>query len=242
MLNYLNQISYCCCPVSWFIKESSGYNNVIAGGGGCRTPHLYFIIIKGDKIIYLRIISGLMKGRAIPFNTGKFNNADITPQKVKGAIFSIIGEDLQGKTFVDLFSGSGQIGIEALSRECSLAVLNEKDKFRFEFIKDFLIKNKLLDKVMLLNLNAKSAIKHIANKGVRVDFIFIDPPYIKEGGLVEIYNEIISYIVSSDILHEDSVIIVQHFSSNELPPDCSGLVKKSVKKYGATSLSIYEKG
>ncbi|MCL2155335.1 MAG: RsmD family RNA methyltransferase [Leptospirales bacterium] len=187
----------------------------------------------------IRIISGSMKGRVIPFNTGRFNNADITPQKVKGAIFSIIGEDLQGKTFVDLFSGSGQIGIEALSRGCSFAVLNERDKFRFEFIKDFLVKNKLLDRVMLLDLNVKSAIKYIANKGVRADFIFIDPPYRKEDGVVNIYSDIISHITSSDILHEDSLIIVQHFSANELPQICSRLVKGSVKRYGSTSLSIY---
>jgi 16S rRNA (guanine(966)-N(2))-methyltransferase RsmD len=182
-----------------------------------------------------------MKGRIIPFNTGKFNNADITPQKVKGAIFSIIGEDLQGKTFIDLFSGSGQIGIEALSRDCSLAVLNENDKFRFEFIKDFLIKNNLSDKVILLDLNAKFAVKHLSDKGVRADFIFIDPPYSKEQGIVDTYNSIFSYITKSDILHEDSIIIVQHFSANELPDECYGFTKRSVKRYGSTALSIYEK-
>lgn len=189
----------------------------------------------------IRIISGLMKGRVIPFNTGRFNSADITPQKVKGAIFSIIGEYLQGKTFVDLFSGSGQIGIEALSRGASPVVLNEKDRFRFEFIKDFLIKNRLLDRVTLLNLSAKSAIKRLWDKGVRADFIFIDPPYSKEEGTVNTYNEIISHITNFDILHEDSVIIIQHFSANELPEKCYEFAKSSVKRYGSTSLSIYEK-
>ena len=184
----------------------------------------------------IRIISGLMKGRAIPFNTGRFNNADITPQKVKGAIFSIIGEDLQGKTFVDLFSGSGQIGIEALSRGASLVVFNEKDRFRFEFIKDFLTKNRLLDRVIILNIDAESAVKHI---GVRADFIFIDPPYNKDNGKTDIYNRMISYITDSDLLHEDSIIIVQHWGENELPATCCGLEKMSAKRYGSTALSIY---
>jgi 16S rRNA (guanine(966)-N(2))-methyltransferase RsmD len=188
----------------------------------------------------IRIIAGSMKGRVIPFNTGRFNNADITPQKVKGAVFSIIGEDLREKTFVDLFSGSGQIGIEALSRGCSEVVLNEKDRFRFEFIKDFLAKNKLLDRATLLNLDARSAIKHISDKGVRADFIFIDPPYSKKEGLVDTYNKIISHITASDIWHEDSGIIVQHFSANELPQNYHGFVKRFVKRYGSTSLSIYE--
>jgi len=187
----------------------------------------------------IRIIAGLMKGRVIHFNTGRFNNADITPQKVKGAIFSIIGEDLQGKTFIDLFSGSGQIGIEALSRGCSLVVLNEKDRFRFEFIKDFLAKNKLLDRAILLSLDAKSAVKHISAKGVRADFVFIDPPYSKKEGIADTYSKIISYIVGSDVLHEDSLLIAQHFSANELPQICHGLEKRPVKRYGSTSLSIY---
>ena len=186
----------------------------------------------------IRIISGLMKGRVIPFNTGRFNNADITPQKVKGAIFSIIGEDLQGKTFVDLFSGSGQIGIEALSRGASLVLFNERDRFRFEFIKDFLTKNRLLDRVILLNIDAKSAVKHI---GVRADFIFIDPPYNKDNGKTDIYNRMISHITESDLLHEDSIIIVQHWGENELPAACCGLAKMSVKRYGSTALSIYKK-
>ena len=189
----------------------------------------------------IRIISGLMKGRVIPFNTGRFSNADITPQKIKGAVFSIIGEDLQGKTFVDLFSGSGQIGIEALSRGASLVVLNEKDRFRFEFIKEFLTKNRLLERVILLNIDAKSAVKYMSDKEVRADFIFIDPPYSKEEGEVNIYNRIISHITVSDILHEDSIIIVQHWALNELAAACCGLEKISVKRYGSTALSIYGK-
>lgn len=187
----------------------------------------------------IRIISGLMKGRVIPFNSARFNNAEITPQKVKGALFSIIGENLSGKTFVDLYSGSGQIGFEALSRKCSLVIFNEKDKLRFEFIKNFISQSGTGDRTLALNLNADTALKRIADRGVRADVIFLDPPYEKEKGATDFYDRILEDISQSGILHGGSDVVVQHFSANELPEVIRGLGKTGVRKYGSTSLSLY---
>src|SRR3990172_4106761 len=86
----------------------------------------------------IRIIAGGLKGRVIPFSNKKFDDADITPQKVKGAVFSMIGEWLEGKGFLDLYAGSGQIGLEALSRGADPVVLNEPDARRFHFITSYL--------------------------------------------------------------------------------------------------------
>jgi len=162
----------------------------------------------------IRIIAGLMKGRFIPFNLNKFKDAEITPQKVKGALFSIIGENLQGKMFVDLFSGSGQIGIEALSRRCSLVVLNEKDRARFEFIKNFVVQSGNSERALVLNLNAMSALKYISERGIKADIIFIDPPYDKEKGITGLYESILKDIEKSGILKETSEVIIQHYSMN----------------------------
>ncbi len=188
----------------------------------------------------IRIISGLMKGRAIPFNTGKFNDAEITPQKVKGAIFSILGENLDGKTFIDLYSGSGQIGIEAISRNCLMAVMVERDKFRFEFIKKFISASGNIEKTIVLNLEAKAALKYLAARGVKADIVFLDPPYDKEKGPTVFYDQILGDIHKSEILKDDSEIIIQHYSANELSEVCGDLIKTDTKKYGTTSLSIYQ--
>jgi len=187
----------------------------------------------------IRIISGLMKGKVIPFNVSKFSDAEITPQKVKGALFSIIGENLQGKTFIDLYSGSGQIGFEALSRNCSFVILNEKDRFRFNFIRDFIVQTGNSDRSLILNLNAKSALKYISERKVKADIVYLDPPYDKEKGSTGFYDPILKDLCVSEILHENSEIIVQHYSANELPESCGDLTKSAVKKYGSTSLSIY---
>lgn len=187
----------------------------------------------------IRIISGIMKGRLIPFNQAKYNDADITPQKVKGALFSMIGERLHMKTFVDLYSGSGQIGFEAISRESQLVVFNEKDRQRFDFIKKFIVENGLEERVLLLNLNAKSALRNMEERGVRADFIFADPPYEKEKGKTDFYNPVLEDIMGSGILTDNSEIIIQHFSANVLPESCGDLKKTGTRKYGTTSLSIY---
>lgn len=187
----------------------------------------------------IRIIAGLMKGKVIPFNSGKFNDAEITPQKVKGALFSILGENLYGKTFVDLYSGSGQIGFEALSRNCSLAVLNEKDKPRFEFIKNFVIQNGNSDRSVVLNLNANSALRYLSDRGVKADIVFLDPPYDKGKGVTGFYDPILDGLIKSAIIKDNSEIIIQHFSANELSESCGNLKKTDTKKYGTTSLSIY---
>jgi len=180
-----------------------------------------------------------MKGKVIPFNVSKFSDAEITPQKVKGALFSIIGENLQGKTFIDLYSGSGQIGFEALSRNCSFVILNEKDRFRFNFIRDFIMQSGNSDRSLILNLNAKSALKYISERKVKADIVYLDPPYDKEKGSTGFYDPILKDLCGSEILHENSEIIVQHYSANELPESCGDLTKSAVKKYGSTSLSIY---
>ncbi len=181
-----------------------------------------------------------MKGRAIPFNMNKFKDAEITSQKVKGALFSIIGENLQDKIFVDLFSGSGQIGIEALSRKCSMAVFNEKERARFEFIKDFVVQSGNSERALVLNLNAKSALKFIFDRGIKADFIFLDPPYDKETGGAALYDPILMDVIKSGILKESSEVVIQHFSGNELSESCGDLKRSDVKKYGSTSLSIYQ--
>lgn len=182
-----------------------------------------------------------MRGRVIPFSFSKFAGAEITPQKVKGAVFSIIGENLHGRTFIDLYAGSGQMGIEALSRESSLVVFNEKERQRFSFIKEFIEKNGCSDRTILLNLNAKQALKVMSERGVKVDIIFLDPPYIKVKGEADIYLDILTAIESSGILHDDSVVLVQHYTAGELPDLCGSIKRSALKRYGTTSLSIYNK-
>lgn len=190
----------------------------------------------------VRIIAGRFRGKVIPFQNSSYGDADITPQKVKGALFSIIGEQLHGRIFVDLFSGSGQIGFEAVSRGADTVIFNEADRSRYNFIREFSGKLSEEQETVVLNLKASDALRYIKDRGISADIIFIDPPYEKIKGEADSYNTIINGISESGVLNPGGVIVVQHFSSNSLAENCSGYKRISLKKYGTTSLSVYTAG
>jgi 16S rRNA (guanine966-N2)-methyltransferase len=187
----------------------------------------------------IRVIAGDMKGRAIPFDNRKFDNADITPQKVKGALFSMIGEWLIGKGFLDLFAGSGQIGIEALSRGADPIVFNETDYKRHHFIKSYLEGTGLEKIPLVLNLSAEKALGFLQSKGHVFNYIFLDPPYINARECVSLHHEIITTIAATGTLAPDGEIIIQHFSGNKMDEVIGPFRHKTTKIYGKTALSVY---
>lgn len=187
----------------------------------------------------VRIISGTLRGKTIPFQNRRFGDADITPQKVKGAVFSMLGERLEGKVFIDLFSGSGQMGFEALSRGADTVVFNEADRLRCGFIREFASTLDPEFTPLILNMKAADALTYIKGRGIYADVIFADPPYEKVKGEADSYRNILEVIAASGVLKPEGMIIVQHFSSNLLPDTCSLYKRKALKKYGTTSLSVY---
>lgn len=187
----------------------------------------------------VKIIAGNMRGRIIPFDNKKFSQADITSQKVKGAIFSMLGEELHGKVFLDLFSGSGQMGLEALSRWCEKAIFIEKDIERFRFIRKEVELTGNLERSILYNLDYAVALNKVSKFGIKADVVFADPPYVKSTTEADVYKIILEKIYNSKILKDNSTIAIQHFSKNILPESASGFTQKVLKKYGTTSISIY---
>jgi 16S rRNA (guanine966-N2)-methyltransferase len=187
----------------------------------------------------IRIIAGDIKGKAIPFDNRKFDNADITPQKVKGALFSMIGEWLHGKGFLDLYAGSGQIGIEALSRGANPVVFNETDVRRFHFIRSYLDELGIEPDPVLLNLPAVKALEILHDRNKIFDYIFLDPPYFKIKESTGQYQEIIEKIGACGVLAGDGEIIIQHFTGNIITEEIGPYRLKMIKKYGKTSLSVY---
>jgi 16S rRNA (guanine966-N2)-methyltransferase len=181
-----------------------------------------------------------MKGKVIPFKNSRFGDADITPQKVKGAVFSILGERLDGLVFIDLYSGSGQIGIEALSRGCDLVIFNEFDRQRYSFIREFLDKCCCSEQYILLNMKAGSAMKNLTERNISADIIFLDPPYDKKKADSELYRMLLESLSLPGIAGINSVVIIQHFNKNILPDKAGRFTKRFTRGYGSTSLSVYD--
>jgi 16S rRNA (guanine966-N2)-methyltransferase len=187
----------------------------------------------------MRIIAGTLKGRIIPFNNRAFGGAETTQQRTKEALFSILGPGLTGARFLDLYACSGQMGLEAASRGCSLVIMNEPDAARYAFIRDMVRELGIEGCVRVSRMSDVKCVSVLAGEGLRFEFVFIDPPYEKKRGGEGRYGEILDMIVKASILEPGARVVVQHFEHNAIPDKCGNLAIEESRRYGSSRLSFY---
>lgn len=152
----------------------------------------------------MRIITGVAKG--VRLNTLEGENTRPTTERVKEAVFSMLQFDIEGRSVLDLFSGSGQLALEALSRGASYAVMTDSSKDAVKIIKTNVQKTKLGDNCEIYNCEYKEYISK--NKGKKFDLIFIDPPYS-----ANLVIPALQSLLSADMLKNTSLIVCE--SGNE---------------------------
>ncbi|MDP6038606.1 MAG: RsmD family RNA methyltransferase [Candidatus Latescibacteria bacterium] len=184
----------------------------------------------------MHIIAGEFKGRNIPFNNKKQGNARVTSDFVKKAVFSSLGEVLPGKRFLDLFSCSGQIGLEACSRGAQV-VMNEPDRKRSRFIAQLLAEWNLQDRIMLHSMPAEKLLPQLAHNHHTFDIVYLDPPYHEHFNDLPAVVAFLHRIIETPILKPNAHIVVQHATSIHLPDIAFNMAKQ--KKYGDTTVSIF---
>ena len=181
----------------------------------------------------MKIIAGTLTGRKVLVTTGK--RVRPTGAKVKEALFSIIADDVDDAAVLDVFSGSGSVGIEALSRGAASCTFVERDKNVIDVLARNLSQFSLEDRGKILPLEAKRAMKLLGKQGERFDIIFLDPPYsyfVKT-------RRIIESLSPGGVLASDGLLIWEH-AVDTMPPEEVGLLQKErEKKYGDTALSFY---
>ncbi len=149
----------------------------------------------------MRIIAGSL--RSLPLKTPKGLNTRPTTDRIKETLFNMIHSDLPGTCFLDLFSGSGAIGLEAVSRGAKMSIMVEKDREAISCIEDNIRFTKTEDKCKLIKTDVISALRRLEGSYV-FDYVFMDPPY---GKLLE--KDVISYLSKSSLINSDSTIIVE---------------------------------
>ena len=149
----------------------------------------------------MRVIAG--KARRIPLVTVKGMETRPTTDRTKETLFNMIAHGLCDCTFLDLFSGSGAIGIEALSRGADYAVFVEKNPKACACIRENLSFTKLTDGGKLLNMDVLQALRSLEGKGV-FDIIFMDPPYNNE-----LERQVLEYLKDSTVADKNTLIIVE---------------------------------
>lgn len=148
----------------------------------------------------MRIISG--KARGTKLYTLEGLETRPTLDRVKESIFNIIQNEIENSVVLDLFAGSGAIGLEMLSRGAKKAVLCDKSKDAIEIIKKNIEKTHMKESVELYNLDYKECIKKIQNQ--KFDLIYIDPPYN-----TNFISQALKEIVELDIMKKESIVILE---------------------------------
>ena len=149
----------------------------------------------------MRVIAGIAK--RIPLKTIDGLNTRPTTDRIKETLFNMISEYLADSYFLDLFSGSGAIGIEALSRGASYAVFVEQSPKAVACIKDNLKATKLEAKADVIGMDVLNALRRMEGKK-QFDYVFMDPPY---NCLLE--KQVLEYLKDSGLLSNDALIIVE---------------------------------
>ena len=178
----------------------------------------------------MKVITGSLRGRRLDTLDGEEVTRP-TAQSTKEALFSAIQFELEGRKVLDLFAGSGQLGIEAISRGARHCTFVESNKRAYAIVEQNIKKCKIEDKCTLVFSQASSFLMNKNN----FDIAFADPPYHK--GLIE---ECLPKLVG--MMNDDGVIICESARDEELPENVDGWCVDRVRNYGKTKLSYYRKG
>ncbi|MEF9958366.1 MAG: 16S rRNA (guanine(966)-N(2))-methyltransferase RsmD [Niameybacter sp.] len=181
----------------------------------------------------MRVISGKSRGTKLEAPEGM--NTRPTVDRIKETLFNMISFDIPGCTFLDLFSGSGAIGIEALSRGAKQAVLVEHYADALKCISKNLEKTRLQDDAIVYNIDIYTALQRIHQKNQRFDIIFMDPPYALDG-----IERVMQCIQTYDLLNEKGYVILER-GTTPAPLQFENFELIKEKTYKTTTLSFFER-
>jgi len=183
----------------------------------------------------VRVISGEAKGH--PLKTVKGREIRPTADRVKESLFNVIGHRVVDAAFLDLFAGSGNVGIEALSRGARLAVFVELQTAHLKVVEENLKAVGLTERAELLRRDARAAVADLGNRGRQFDLIFVDPPYGQ--GLIP---PVLEGIAGQDLLAPGGWIMAEHHKKDPVPSALAGGLERFRELlFGETQISLYRK-
>lgn len=176
----------------------------------------------------MRVITGKYKGRTL---TAPKENTRPTLDRMKETLFNIISGRLDGATVLDLFAGSGQLAIEALSRGAKRVVLCDNSRMAAGAIRENFAK--IGEKAELYVCDYKACLSALNGK---FDIIFVDPPY-KSG----YYTDVLQTVASLNLLSDGGIVICEHLAEDDLPADVCGLHVIDSRKIGTVKFEFYKR-
>lgn len=182
----------------------------------------------------MRVIAGKFKGRRLEAVPGKKTRP--TSDKIKEAVFQMMGPFFEGGTCLDLFAGSGSLGIEAISRGIDYAVFIDRQGTAIQTIHKNIATVKIEDKAEVSRMDAFRALRVTAKNNACFDLILIDPPYEQID-----YTKLIQEIIKQGLVKEGGLIYCEHSPDEKLPEEDHLEIIKQVNYGHTTGITIYRK-
>ncbi|WP_026692143.1 16S rRNA (guanine(966)-N(2))-methyltransferase RsmD [Peribacillus kribbensis] len=180
----------------------------------------------------MRVVSGSCKGRPLKAVPG--NQTRPTTDKVKESIFNIIGPYFEGGRVLDLFAGSGGLGIEALSRGMEQGIFVDRDQKAIQTIKANLEACGFAGQAEVYRNESERALKAIIKRELSFDLILLDPPYKKH-----VLENLLESIIENRLLAENGAIVCEYASEYTLDKEFEELEIWRQEVYGITAVTIF---
>lgn len=176
----------------------------------------------------MRIITGSARGAKLFTLEGE----DVRPttDRVKQALFNIVQFQIEGRNVLDLFAGSGQLGLEAVSRGAKCAVLVDASQNAIDVISANVRHTNLTSKIEVVHMDYAS---YLMKQEMLFDLAFLDPPYHKE-----ILNKALP--LTAKVMNEGGIIVCEHAEDELVPEEAEDFVKRRTYQYGKIMLTVYE--
>lgn len=178
----------------------------------------------------MRITGGEAKGRRLL--GPRDDRTRPTGDRVREAIFDILGPGIAGASFLDAFAGTGAVGIEALSRGASRAVFLERRRANLDLIRDNLRLGEWSARSEVIDGDAARALDALRLRADRFDVIFLDPPYDQP-------DVAATLAAAAPLLAGDGLLLIEHRSS-QAPPEAPALKLRKSYRHGDTTLSLFD--
>ena len=181
----------------------------------------------------MRVVSGKARGKKLIAPEG-MDTRPITAM-MKEALFSMWQFKIMNCSFLDLFAGSGSMGIEAISRGASHVVFVEKSKKAMDVIKTNLKNCNFKENFVCYLDDVFNRVNLLSVKKEKFDIIYMDPPFTVD----EIFIPVLECVAEADILNEDGILAIRSLKEKQLPEEVFGLVKYKIKTYGISTIHFY---
>ncbi len=182
----------------------------------------------------MRIVAGIAKNRKIKSKKG--NSTRPTMERVKEAIYSILEPYIDQSCFLDLFSGTGNMALEAVSRGSKRAVMIEDDVEALRIIIENVNSLGFEDRCRAYKNDVFRAIEILSKKGEKFDIIFMDPPYKQE-----LCTRVIKLISKKGILAEGGIIVAEHHFKEDLADEVGEFKKIDERDYGGKQITFFSR-